>query len=141
MRLPFEEASERLLRIDEDFLTRLGAALVNPGEFLLQYMVDVLVKIIGGDEMALLLIQNTALVQTVQPDIAGDVLVCEEAADAERTAYLILLAFGEPKFGLEGFEQRFHPLSAFPYTSAIHKYDRNTHPTAPVYKTSDSLGF
>ena len=90
-------------------------------------MVNVLVKIIGGDEMALLLIPNTAPVQTVQPDIAGDVLVCEEAADAKRTANLILLAFGETEFGLEGFEQQFHLLSAFLYTSAIHKYDRKIH--------------
>ena len=93
----------------------------------LLYMVNVLVKIIGGDEMALLLIPNTAPVQTVQPDIAGDVLVCEEAADAKRTANLILLAFGETEFGLEGFEQPFHLLSAFLYTSAIHKYDRKIH--------------
>ena len=90
-------------------------------------MVDVLVKVIGGDKMGLLLLENAALIQAVQPDVAGNVLVREEAADAERTAYLILLAFGEPKFGLEGFEQRFHPLSAFPYTSAIHKCDRKIH--------------
>ena len=48
-------------------------------------MVDVLVEVIGGDEMALLLIEDAALIQAVQPDVAGDVLICEEAADAERT--------------------------------------------------------
>ena len=49
MRLPLEETPERLLRIDEDLLARLGPALVNPREFLLQYMVAVLVDVIGGD--------------------------------------------------------------------------------------------
>lgn len=33
MRLPFEEALERLLRINENLLARLRAALVNPREF------------------------------------------------------------------------------------------------------------
>ena len=77
MRLSFEEAPERLLRIDEDLLARLGAALVDPGKFLLQYMVDVLVEVIGGDKTALFLIEDAALIQAVQPDVAGDVLVRE----------------------------------------------------------------
>ena len=38
-------------------------------------MVDVLVEVIGGDEMALLLIEDAALIQAVQPDVAGDVLI------------------------------------------------------------------
>ena len=70
--------------------------------------------------MGLLLLENAALIQAIQPDVAGNVLVREEAADAERTAYLILLAFGEPKFGLEGFEQRFHPPSVSLRISPIH---------------------
>ena len=64
-------------------------------------MVDVLVEVIGGDEMALLLIEDAALIQAVQPDVAGDVLICEEAADAERTANFILLPFGETELCLE----------------------------------------
>ena len=127
MRLPFEEALECLLRIDEDLLARLRATLVNPREFFLQHVIDVLVEVIGVDETALLLIEDAALIQAVQPDVAGDVLIYEKAADTERSTYLILLAFGEPEFGLEGFEQRFHLLSALPYTSAIHKYDRKIH--------------
>ena len=120
VRLPFEEAPERLLCIDEDLLARLRAALVNPRESLLQPMIDVLVEVIGRDEMRLLLLENTALIQAVQPDVAGNVLICEETADAERTTYLILLAFGEPKFGLEGFEQRFPPPSVSLRISPIH---------------------
>ena len=89
-------------------------------------MVDVLVEVIGGNETALFLIEDTALIQTVQPDVAGDVLVREEAADAERTANLIRLAFGEPKFGLEGFEQQFHPLSTVLRISPIHGYGWKT---------------
>ena len=120
MRLPFEETPERLLRIDKDLLARLGTALVNPREFLLQCMVDILVEVIGGDKTALLLIENAAPIQAVQPDIAGDVLVCEEAADSKRTANLILLTFVETEFGLEGFEQPFHLLSASLRISATH---------------------
>ena len=120
MRLPFEETPERLLRIDKDLLARLGTALVNPREFLLQCMVDILVEVIGGDKTALLLIENAAPIQAVQPDIAGDVLICEEAADTERPTYLILLAFGETEFGLEGSEQPFHLLSASLRISATH---------------------
>ena len=120
MRLPFEETPERLLRIDKDLLARFGTALVNPREFLLQRMVDVLVEIIGSDEMGLLFIEDATLIQAVQPDIAGDVLVLEEAADSKRTANLILLAFVETEFGLEGFEQPFHLLSASLRISATH---------------------
>ena len=65
--------------------------------------------------------------EMVQPDVADNVRVCEETADGERPVYLILLAFGETQFGLEGFELWFHPLSAFPHTYAIHKYDRKIH--------------
>ena len=63
VRLSFEETPECLLRIDEDFLARLGATLVNLGKFLLQRMVDVLVEVIGGDKTALLLIEDAALIQ------------------------------------------------------------------------------
>ena len=90
-------------------------------------MIDVLVEVIGCNEVRLFLIKGAALIQAVQPDVAGDVLICQESADAERTAHLIRLAFGETEFGLEGFEQPFHLLSAFLYTSAIHKYDRKIH--------------
>ena len=102
VRLSFEETPERLLCIDENLLARLRAALVNPEEFLLKHMVDILVEVIGCDKVRLLLIENAALIQAIQPDVAGDVLVREEAADAERATYLILLAFGETKFCLEG---------------------------------------
>ena len=83
-------------------------------------MVDILVEVIGCDKVRLLLIENAALIQAIQPDVAGDVLVREEAADAERATYLILLAFGETKFCLEGFEQPFHPLSASLRISVTH---------------------
>ena len=99
--MSLEEAPERLLCIDEDLLARLGAALVNPREFLLQHMIDVLVEVIGGDKTALFLIEDAALIQAVQPDVAGDVLVREKAADAERTANFILLPFGETELCLE----------------------------------------
>ena len=101
MRLPFEEALERLLRIDEDLLARLRAALVNPREFFLQHVIDVLIEVIGGDETALFLIEDATLIQAVQPDVAGDVLVREKAADTERTANFILLPFGETELCLE----------------------------------------
>ena len=127
VRLSFEETSERLLRIDEDFLARFGPALVYPGKFLLQHMVDVLVEVIGGNETALFLIEDAAPIQTVQPDVTGDVLIREKAADAERATYLIRLAFGEPKFGLEGFEQWFHPLSTVLRISPIHGYGWKTY--------------
>ena len=69
VRLSFEETPERLLCIDEDFLARFGPALVNPGKFFLQHMVDVLVEVIGGNETALFFIENAALIQAVQPDL------------------------------------------------------------------------
>ena len=90
-------------------------------------MVDVLVEVIGGDEMALLLIPNTAPVQTVQPDIAGDVLVCEEAADAERPPDLILLPFGETELCLECLQQVPHLLQSASCTYVTHKADKKIH--------------
>ena len=75
-------------------------------------MVDVLVEVIGGDEMALLLIEDAALIQAVQPDVAGDVLICKKAADAERTANFILLPFSEMELCLECLQQVPHLLQS-----------------------------
>lgn len=90
-------------------------------------MIDVLIEVIGGDETALFLIEDATLIQAVQPDVAGDVLVREKAADTERATYLIRLAFGETEFGLEGFEQWFHPLSTVLRISPIHGYGWKTY--------------
>ena len=38
---------------------------------------------LGDRKTALFLIEDAALIQAVQPDVAGDVLICEEAADTE----------------------------------------------------------
>lgn len=90
-------------------------------------MVDVLVEVIGGDEMALLLIEDAALIQAVQPDVAGDVLICEEAADAERPPDLILLPFGETELCLECLQQVPHLLQSASCTYATHKADKKIH--------------
>lgn len=127
VRLSFEETPERLLRIDEDFLARFGTALVNPGKFLLQHMIDVLVEVIGGDKTALFLIEDAALIQAVQPDVAGDVLVRKKAADAERTANFILLPFGETELCLECLQQVPHLLQSASCTYVTHKADKKIH--------------
>ena len=121
VRLSFEETPERLLRIDEDFLARFGTALVNPGKFLLQHMIDVLVKVIGGDKTALFLIEDAALIQAVQPDVAGNVLVRKKASDAERTANFILLPFGETELCLECLQQVPHLLQSASCTYVTHE--------------------
>ena len=84
-------------------------------------MVDVLVEVIGGDEMALLLIEDAALIQAVQPDVAGDVLVRKKAADAERTANFILLPFGETELCLECLQQVPHLLQSASCTYVTHE--------------------
>lgn len=96
-------------------------------EIFLQYMVDILVKVIGGDKMGLLLLENAALIQAVQPDVAGDVLVREKAADAERTANFILLPFGETELCLECLQQVSHLLQSASCTYVTHKADKKIH--------------
>lgn len=84
-------------------------------------MVNVLVEVIGRDEVRLLLIENAALIQAVQTDVAGDVLVREKAADAERTANFILLPFGETELCLECLQQVPHLLQSASCTYVTHE--------------------
>ena len=49
----------------------------------------------------MLLIESIYTKLLTHPDVAGDVLVREKAADAERTANFILLLFGETELCLE----------------------------------------
>ena len=80
-----EEPPKCLFSVYQGFLTGLRTALVNPWQFFLELVINVLVEIIGSNKMLLLFVKYATLIHLIKMAVVGYVLVIQEPCYTYRT--------------------------------------------------------
>ena len=101
---------EGCFSIDQCFLPCLRATRVNPRQFFLQLVVDVLVKGIGRYKMFLMVVQQTTLIHFVSLSIVSNVLIIQKSSDSDGADDFLFLLFRWGYLCLECLQQCLHPL-------------------------------